>query len=87
MRKKHPELKIRSRTLDFSDLMNDPVVRIQKEYATFFFLSLSLLIYHPSISFIFLLKEQAYFFECSVTLACRSMTTAFLPFLSFDGPL
>ena len=31
LRKKHPELKIRSKTLDFSDLLNDPVVRIQKQ--------------------------------------------------------
>ena len=40
MRKKHPELKIKSKTLDFSDLLSDPVVRIQKEYEQLvFFLS------------------------------------------------
>jgi hypothetical protein len=31
LRKKHPELKIRSKTLDFSDLLSDPVVKFQKQ--------------------------------------------------------
>lgn len=29
LRKKHPEMKLRSKTLDFSDLLADPIVRFQ----------------------------------------------------------
>ncbi|KAI1283770.1 Stearoyl-CoA desaturase 5 [Halotydeus destructor] len=32
MRKKHPELMVKSKTLDFSDLLADPVVKFQKDY-------------------------------------------------------
>lgn len=31
LRKKHPEMIARSRTLDFSDLIRDPVVKFQHE--------------------------------------------------------
>src|SRR5690349_2141299 len=37
MRKKHPELKLKAKTLDFSDLLDDPVVKIQKDYYYLFY--------------------------------------------------
>jgi stearoyl-CoA desaturase (delta-9 desaturase) len=38
MRKKHPELKLKAKTLDFSDLENDPIVRVQRDYYWLFYL-------------------------------------------------
>ncbi|KAI1286024.1 Delta(9)-fatty-acid desaturase fat-6 [Halotydeus destructor] len=32
MKRKHPEMRIRSMTLDYSDLMKDPIVRFQRKY-------------------------------------------------------
>ncbi|KAI1283689.1 Stearoyl-CoA desaturase 5 [Halotydeus destructor] len=32
MRRKHPELMVKSKTLDFSDLLKDPVVKFQKDF-------------------------------------------------------
>lgn len=31
MRKRHPEVILKARTLDFSDIANDPVIKFQKK--------------------------------------------------------
>ena len=75
MRKKHPSLIIASEKMKFNDLLDDPVVRIQKDYYVILYLFFA--VYLPVACPVFLWNEKwsrailiGYFFRYLSSLHC-----------------